>query len=248
MAVFPYIPVEMREELVTGVNYIKTLANRFHKLHPAVVDVFGYKLAEILCHKYTGHWYPEIPMKLQAYRCIMMDPHNRDDSILKACAQSGLKYHELALPKTMTLWIDPYEVSCQLGEENYPYTVAIFDPRITRLPDLSRPSVEEQHPSSLSNRFTPTPEEDSSIWSSSLPSSPSLSDEANDSGIYVSSDRTTNPTMLSSLMEEEIWGNPAANQASTVRFRTSSPLWIPAWRAPQFYHNLSSDPQQTYWM
>uniref|UniRef100_A0A6I8RS67 Anti-proliferative protein domain-containing protein n=1 Tax=Xenopus tropicalis TaxID=8364 RepID=A0A6I8RS67_XENTR len=58
----------MREEIVTGVNYLKALACRFHRLDPMVVEAFGERLMEILCRRYTGHWYPEKPMKGQAYR------------------------------------------------------------------------------------------------------------------------------------------------------------------------------------
>ncbi|XP_069804078.1 protein BTG3-like [Dendropsophus ebraccatus] len=246
MAGFPYLPVEMREELVAGVNYIKTLANRFQKLDPSVVDLFGYKLAEILCKKYTGHWYPEKPMKGNAYRCIMVDRENRDESILQACALSGLKYNDLSLPKTMSLWIDPYEVSCRLSDENHPYTVASFDPRTVRVPEPSGPSVERQQPSS--NRSTPTPDEDSSIWSLSVPSSPSLNGDESDSGIDANSEGTTTPLVVGSPMEEQIWGNTAVNKISTAVFRTPSPLWIPPWRAPQFYQSLISNPHQDIWM
>ncbi|XP_075050473.1 protein BTG3-like [Mixophyes fleayi] len=113
MAELAAIPVEMRTELVAGVEFIKTLVNRLHKLDPVMVEVYGETLAEILYHKYIGHWYPEKPMKGQAYRCIRANIHNRDESILGACVHSGLKYQELTLPKEMTVWIDPYEVSCR---------------------------------------------------------------------------------------------------------------------------------------
>ncbi|XP_044134660.1 uncharacterized protein LOC122927133 isoform X2 [Bufo gargarizans] len=239
MAVLSSIPVEMRDELLAGVEYIKTLANRFQNLDPVMVDLFGEKLAERLCQKYTGHWYPEKPMKGQAYRCIRINRHDRDESILEACSHSGLKYHELTLPKEMTLWIDPYEVSCRLREESNPYTVARFDLRTPHLPDPSSRVLN----SSYADCSTPTPEEDSSIGSSSLPSSPSLNGEDSDSGIDVNCDRTTTPPMSCSPTEEHIWRNPAVNQDSI--FRMSPPLWIPAWSAPQFCH---PDPQQFHWL
>ncbi|XP_075696975.1 uncharacterized protein LOC142662649 [Rhinoderma darwinii] len=245
----------MRDELQAGVEYIKTLASRFKKLDPVMFELFGIKLTEILCQKYTGHWYPEKPMKGQAYRCLRINRHDRDESILEACAYSGLNYQKLALPKEMTLWIDPYEVSCRLGEESYPYTVASFDPRTVRVPDASSRPLDEQQkqlPSScFGDRSTPPPEEESSVSSASLPSSPSNGEDS-DSGIDANSNGTTTPPMYSSSTEEQIWGNPAvqsANQASTTVFRTASPLWIPAWRAPQFYHHgLNADPQQFYWL
>ncbi|OCT56984.1 hypothetical protein XELAEV_18004165mg [Xenopus laevis] len=63
-----FVPAEMREEIVAGVNYLKALTNGSYRLDPVLVEVFGERLMEILCRRYTGHWYPEKPMKGQAYR------------------------------------------------------------------------------------------------------------------------------------------------------------------------------------
>lgn len=68
MIAFAGVPLEMREELVAGVKYIKTIANRFHRLNPMIMEVFGEMLALILSHKYIGHWYPENPKKGKEYR------------------------------------------------------------------------------------------------------------------------------------------------------------------------------------
>ncbi|XP_018410114.1 PREDICTED: protein BTG4-like [Nanorana parkeri] len=195
----------MRDELVAGVEYIKTLVNRFNKLNPMIIEVFGKKLAEILCRKYIGHWYPDKPIKGQAYRCIRINRQDRDQSILEACAQCGLSYKDLSLPKEMTLWIDPYEVSCRLGEENYPYTVAIFDSRTERIPaDTS--IINGQEKASTDNKCsTPTPEEDSSVSSSSLPSSPSVAGAESDSGYDGSCEDTNTPPTSCSPTEENIW-------------------------------------------
>ncbi|KAM3921578.1 protein BTG3-like [Leptodactylus fuscus] len=113
MDAYFFVPVEMREELKAGVEYIKTLANKGNKLKQMKIDIFGAILAEILCQKFQGHWYPENPIKGQAYRCIRINRHDREENILEACSHSGLKYEDLTLPKELTLWIDPYEVSCR---------------------------------------------------------------------------------------------------------------------------------------
>ncbi|XP_053316265.1 protein BTG3-like, partial [Spea bombifrons] len=137
------IPMEMKEELLAAVEYMKILINRFNRLDPVKVWTFGEKLIEILAHKYTGHWYPEKPIRGQAYRCIRVNRQYQDDGILDACSFSGLIYSELSLPKEMTLWIDPYEVSCRLGDDGYAYTVASFHPSITRPSTESLESLEE---------------------------------------------------------------------------------------------------------
>ncbi|XP_063797784.1 protein BTG3-like [Pseudophryne corroboree] len=250
MVAFAFIPVEMREELVAGVEYIKTLMNRWHKLDPVMVGLFGEKLAEILCRKYTGHWYPEKPMNGQAYRCIRMNRYDRDESILVACSQSGLKYQELTLPKEITVWIDPYEVSCRLGEEGYPYTVAKFDQSEDRVPAASKPLEEQEQVSSSSKCSTPTPDEDSSTWSSSIPSSPSITGEDSDSGIDASSEDAIATLFPYRPIEDNVWWHPSVEPvtpASPPLFRTSSALWIPAWRTTQFY-DISRDLQQTIWL
>ncbi|XP_075047016.1 protein BTG4-like [Mixophyes fleayi] len=176
----------MRAELVArGVEFIKMLVNRFHKLDPVMVEVFGEKLADILCHKYIGHWYPKKQMKGQAYRCIRTNMHDTDESILEACVHSGLKYQELTLPKELTVWINPYEVSCRLGEEGYPFTVTKFDPKEVPISAASFSSGDQEKESSgkCSNASL---KDDGLTWSSSVQSSPSVTVE--DSGIDGSSE------------------------------------------------------------
>lgn len=37
----------------------------------------------------------------------------RDPIIDRACRQSGVDYEDLGLPKEITIWVDPGEVSCR---------------------------------------------------------------------------------------------------------------------------------------
>ncbi|XP_075135254.1 protein BTG4-like [Leptodactylus fuscus] len=178
----------MREELKAGVEYIKTLANKGNKLNTMRIEVFGAILAQILCQKFQGHWYPENPIKGQAYRCIRINRRDREESILEACSYSGLKYQDLTLPKELTLWIDPYEVSCRLGEEGIPYTVATFDPRTARVSDNSRPSDPQE------NKFPGSTPEDGSCKRGDSRSSPISS--GSDSGIETHSEGTSTPVMF----------------------------------------------------
>ncbi|XP_078507217.1 protein BTG3-like [Lissotriton helveticus] len=117
----------MRAEIDAGVSLILKLLNRRRKFHPRRVERFGEVLTSLLLLKYEGHWYPDAPMRGQAYRCIRINPWQFvDESVLKACAQSGLVYSKMPLPVEITLWIDPYEVSCRLGENNTSFIVAEF--------------------------------------------------------------------------------------------------------------------------
>ncbi|XP_073511438.1 protein BTG4-like [Phyllobates terribilis] len=204
----------MRQELLTGVDYIKTVGNRFQKLDSAKMDIFGEHLTEILCKKYTGHWYPETPMKGQAYRCIRINGQDKDESILEACALSQIRYYDLALPKEFTVWIDPFEVSCRLGEENFPYTVATFDPRSPRGKDVSVGPEEDQQEASCSCMVDCAIQvpEDVEDTISSPSSSPRLSDDG-DSGI----DEAPNPPV------EQIRNNAGPDQEELDNFNTETP-------------------------
>ncbi|KAG8570085.1 hypothetical protein GDO81_014691 [Engystomops pustulosus] len=215
MAGYSFIPLEMREELLAGVRYMRTLANRFRIVDPVKVEKFGDHLLEILAKKFTGHWYLEEPMKDQAYRCIRINKNDREETILEACIHSGLNYQDLPLPKEMTLWIDPYEVSCRLHEYSRPYTVATFDPRKPRHP------LEEGQVAAVSGPVTC--------------STPPLEDDG------------STPRQWSQNVEE-ICENPVPLQAPRPGFRTASPLWIPGWRAPQFFQNSPEVSQQGVWL
>lgn len=43
----------------------------------------------------------------------MNKAQTRDPVIERACRQSDIVYENLRLPKEMTIWIDPGEVSCR---------------------------------------------------------------------------------------------------------------------------------------
>ncbi|CAM5176599.1 unnamed protein product [Eretmochelys imbricata] len=118
----------MREEVETGARFLSRLANRHGRLDKGLVEQFGERLATILQERYCRHWYPENPAKGQAYRCIRINRRQRvDESLLRACAGCGLAYSELALPWELSLWIDPGEVCCRLGENSQYFTVSPWE-------------------------------------------------------------------------------------------------------------------------
>ncbi|XP_053123376.1 uncharacterized protein LOC128332743 isoform X3 [Hemicordylus capensis] len=115
---------EMKEEIETGVRFLSRLVKRDEKLDKEQVRRFGECLTTILCERFSDHWYPENPQKGQAYRCIRINRKQKvDDSLLKACKDCGLDYSKLSLPREISLWIDPGEVCCRLGENSYHFKV-----------------------------------------------------------------------------------------------------------------------------
>ncbi|KAM3923435.1 maternal B9.10 protein-like isoform 1-T2 [Leptodactylus fuscus] len=114
----------MYDEIQLGATYIVGLLNRSQKLSSDEVERFTTMLVSILCDRFVGHWYPDCPEKGQAYRCIQIEYSSVvDDSVLQACVQSGLRCSQLYFPKHLSVWIDPEEVSCRIGESCHPFIV-----------------------------------------------------------------------------------------------------------------------------
>lgn len=65
---------------------------------------------------YTGHWYPERPMKGSGHRCLRINQGNTS-IIEKTALNSGNRWVLDSLPKEFTIWIDPGEVSYRIGED-----------------------------------------------------------------------------------------------------------------------------------
>ncbi|KAF7651978.1 hypothetical protein LDENG_00102810 [Lucifuga dentata] len=64
------------------------------------------------------HWYPEAPLRGSAFRCLHLGAP-RDPVVELAAKRSGLDTEEVHanVPAELSVWIDPYEVSYQIGEK-----------------------------------------------------------------------------------------------------------------------------------
>ncbi|XP_074160408.1 protein BTG4 isoform X2 [Sminthopsis crassicaudata] len=120
----------MKDEIATTIFFITRLVKKSDKLNKQQIEEFAAKLMSILFETYRTHWYPDIPSKGQAFRCIRINKQQKKDPLLeRACAESNVNFFHLGLPKEMTIWVDPFEVCCRYGEKNRPFIVACFKGR-----------------------------------------------------------------------------------------------------------------------
>ncbi|XP_060639868.2 protein BTG3-like [Anolis sagrei] len=193
----------MQEEVEKGVRFLcRMVRNRNEKVDKQRVERFGECLVAILCERYTGHWYPEKPLKGQAYRCIRINRNQPvDDSLLKACKDCGLEYSELKLPWEFTMWIDPGEVCCRLSENSHYFTVK-----------------DEEESTTASGKTTPDPETTSDYHSES-PSSECSSEDEGKAKLAKS--------MAMSKYEPWKTNNNNKQQQPAQYFYVPAPLWVP---------------------
>ncbi|CAJ0936597.1 unnamed protein product [Ranitomeya imitator] len=219
----------MHEEVQLGASYVVRLLNRHQKLDSEQVKRFTETLTSILCDKFEGHWYPDSPQKGQAYRCIRIE-HNLvvDDSVLRACVRSGLRCSQLAFPKNMSVWIDPQEVSCRLGESCSPFVV--------KAPEESKKTIVEK------------PELDTSDYhsdGSDISGSPSESSSEDEESGGSKKKPAAVPTQK---MGAQYYYNPAPSSTVFYQYPGNAVSFIPTYHqpmalyylVPKYYHNIRS--------
>uniref|UniRef100_A0A3Q2WXN0 Transducer of ERBB2, 2 n=1 Tax=Haplochromis burtoni TaxID=8153 RepID=A0A3Q2WXN0_HAPBU len=106
----------MHLEVKVALNFI--VSYLYNKLPRRRADLFGEELEKILVSRFEGHWYPEAPLRGSAFRCIHLGAP-RDPVVELAAKRSGLDTEEVRanVPAELSVWIDPYEVSYQIGEK-----------------------------------------------------------------------------------------------------------------------------------
>nr|XP_033817602.1 protein Tob1 [Geotrypetes seraphini] len=106
----------MQLEIQVALNFI--ISYLYNKLPRRRVNIFGEELERLLKKKYEGHWYPDKPYKGSGFRCIHIG-EKVDPVIEEAAKESGLDIDDVRgnLPQDLNVWIDPFEVSYQIGEK-----------------------------------------------------------------------------------------------------------------------------------
>uniref|UniRef100_A0A8D0C2G2 Transducer of ERBB2, 2 n=1 Tax=Salvator merianae TaxID=96440 RepID=A0A8D0C2G2_SALMN len=106
----------MQLEIKVALNFI--ISYLYNKLPRRRADLFGEELERLLKKKYEGHWYPEKPLKGSGYRCVHIG-ETVDPVVEMAAKRSGLAVEDVRanVPEELSVWIDPFEVSYQIGEK-----------------------------------------------------------------------------------------------------------------------------------
>ncbi|XP_038836542.1 protein Tob2-like [Salvelinus namaycush] len=117
----------MHLEVKVALNFI--VSYLYNKLPRRRADLFGEELEQILLSHYEGHWYPEAPLRGSAFRCLHLGAP-RDPVVELAARRSGLDTEEVRanVPPELSVWIDPYEVSYQIGEKGAVKVLYLEDP------------------------------------------------------------------------------------------------------------------------
>lgn len=108
----------MREEVNSAAKFVANLLKCRNGFTNLQLEKFHQSFFMALCTHYQDHWFPEKPFKGSGFRCIRIN-HNMDPIIARAGCASGLAASDLLqyLPKEMTIWVDPKEVSYRFGED-----------------------------------------------------------------------------------------------------------------------------------
>ncbi|XP_077358297.1 protein Tob2 [Festucalex cinctus] len=117
----------MHLEVKVALNFI--VSYLYNKLPRRRADLFGEELERILVSRFEGHWYPEAPLRGCAFRCLHLGAP-RDPVVELAAKRSGLDTEEVRanVPAELSVWIDPYEVSYQIGEKGTVKVLYLEDP------------------------------------------------------------------------------------------------------------------------
>lgn len=143
----------MREEVDSAAKFVANLLKCRNGFTNSELEKFHQTFFMIMCSHYQDHWFPEKPFKGSGFRCIRIN-HNMDPIIARAGSGAGLSEVTLqeCLPKEITIWVDPKEVSYRFGEDG---TIGIIYDESTSQRTQSFSSSDSECCSDDDNRGSP---------------------------------------------------------------------------------------------
>ncbi|NXQ30696.1 TOB2 protein, partial [Alaudala cheleensis] len=157
----------MHLEIKVALNFI--ISYLYNKLPRRRADLFGEELERLLKKKYEGHWYPEKPLKGSGYRCVHIG-ETVDPVVELAAKRSGLAVEDVRanVPEELSVWIDPFEVSYQIGEKGSVKVLYLDDSEGCSVTELDKEIKSSFNPDA--QVFVPIGSQDNSLSSSPSPS------------------------------------------------------------------------------
>ncbi|XP_010015686.1 PREDICTED: protein Tob2 [Nestor notabilis] len=157
----------MHLEIKVALNFI--ISYLYNKLPRRRADLFGEELERLLKKKYEGHWYPEKPLKGSGYRCIHIG-ETVDPVVELAAKRSGLAVEDVRanVPEELSVWIDPFEVSYQIGEKGSVKVLYLDDSEGCSAMELDKEIKSSFNPEA--QVFVPIGSQDNSLSNSPSPS------------------------------------------------------------------------------
>ncbi|XP_054163671.1 protein BTG2-like [Oppia nitens] len=107
---------KMKEEIESAANFLSEFLTK-DLPNLQIAEPFRQRVIAALESHYSGHWFPDRPVKGSAFRCLRIN-HKMDPLVSKVGQFVGLNERQLKqlFPHELTLWIDPREVSYRIGE------------------------------------------------------------------------------------------------------------------------------------
>lgn len=107
----------MKNEVKSAVDFLANILRTSKHVSEQQVHIFKENLQNLLSSKFENHWFPSKPNKGSGYRCIRIN-HKMDPLLLQAGHSCGLNETVIfsIIPKELTIWVDPFDVSYRIGE------------------------------------------------------------------------------------------------------------------------------------
>lgn len=198
----------MKTEIDHAINFLSNMV-RNRNIDPDQLTRFRESLLERLVARFTNHWFPDRPLRGNAYRCIRIVNYRMDSLLAAAGEDAGLAESLLwsAFPAELTVWIDPEEVSYRIGEDG---SIGVLYPANTNQNNLDECSV---------NNNTYSSRNSSPILTKSLPGSPIIMNgkkfRSGDSGLGSSTQSSRNASRTSTPSPMSVTSLPASPMSAT---------------------------------
>jgi hypothetical protein len=102
----------MHEEIAAATEFLTSVLVKHNPLPESALLQFKSQVRVDLETRFAGHWYPGMPNKGSAYRCLQSGCGRIDPLLLGALTKCQLSTPDHF--RSLTIWIDPGEVSLRL--------------------------------------------------------------------------------------------------------------------------------------